>query len=42
MTPGALAAIGPAAERLARSESLMAHGQSVRARLDRLNRDPAP
>ncbi len=37
MTPGALAAIGPAAERLARSESLEAHGLSVRARLDRLN-----
>ncbi|WP_322893389.1 MULTISPECIES: histidinol dehydrogenase [unclassified Yoonia] len=38
MTPEALAAIGPAAERLARSESLQAHGLSVRARLDRLNR----
>lgn len=38
MTPEALAAIGPAAERLARSESLEAHGLSVRARLDRLNR----
>ena len=37
MTPGALRAIGPAAERLARSESLEAHGLSVRARLDRLN-----
>ena len=37
MTPGALAAIGPAAERLAMSESLQAHGLSVRARLDRLN-----
>jgi histidinol dehydrogenase len=37
MTPGALAAIGPAAERLAVSESLQAHGLSVRARLDRLN-----
>ncbi|MGY6533744.1 MAG: histidinol dehydrogenase [Pararhodobacter sp.] len=37
MTPQALAAIGPAAERLAISESLQAHGQSVRARLDRLN-----
>ena len=37
MTPGALAAIGPAAERLAISESLEAHGLSVRARLDRLN-----
>ena len=38
MTPGALAAIGPAAERLAISESLEAHGLSVRARLDRLNK----
>jgi histidinol dehydrogenase len=38
MTPGALAAIGPAAEQLAISESLQAHGVSVRARLDRLNR----
>ena len=37
MTPGALAQIGPAAERLAISESLQAHGLSVRARLDRLN-----
>jgi histidinol dehydrogenase len=37
MTPAALRAIGPAAERLARSESLEAHGLSVRARLDRLN-----
>ncbi|MCV2870236.1 histidinol dehydrogenase [Defluviimonas sp. WL0002] len=37
MTPAALAAIGPAAERLAVSESLEAHGLSVRARLDRLN-----
>jgi histidinol dehydrogenase len=37
MTPEALAAIGPAAERLAVSESLQAHGLSVRARLDRLN-----
>jgi histidinol dehydrogenase len=37
MTPEALAAIGPAAERLAVSESLEAHGLSVRARLDRLN-----
>ena len=37
MTPGALVAIGPSAERLARSESLQAHGLSVRARLDRLN-----
>jgi histidinol dehydrogenase len=38
MTPEALKAIGPAAERLAMSESLQAHGLSVRARLDRLNR----
>ncbi|MEO0916539.1 MAG: histidinol dehydrogenase [Pseudomonadota bacterium] len=37
MTPGALAKIGPAAEALAKSESLEAHGLSVRARLDRLN-----
>jgi len=37
MTPEALRAIGPAAETLARSESLEAHGLSVRARLDRLN-----
>jgi histidinol dehydrogenase len=37
MTPAALAEIGPAAERLAVSESLEAHGLSVRARLDRLN-----
>ena len=38
MTPEALTAIGPAAERLAKSESLQAHGLSVRARLDRLNK----
>lgn len=37
MTPGALRAIGPAAETLATSESLEAHGLSVRARLNRLN-----
>jgi histidinol dehydrogenase len=37
MTPAALRAIGPAAERLAKSESLQAHGLSVRARLDALN-----
>ncbi len=37
MTPAALNAIGPAAETLAKSESLQAHGLSVRARLDRLN-----
>lgn len=38
MTPDALRGIGPAAERLAQSESLEAHGLSVRARLDHLNR----
>jgi len=38
MTPDALRAIGPAAERLAQSESLEAHGLSVRARLNALNR----
>jgi len=37
MTPAALRAIGPAAEILATSESLQAHGLSVRARLDRIN-----
>jgi len=37
MTPEALRAIGPAAETLAISESLQAHGMSVRARLDKLN-----
>ncbi len=37
MTPEALRAIGPAAETLAKSESLQAHGLSVRARLDALN-----
>lgn len=37
MTPGALSKIGPAAEVLAKSESLEAHGLSIRARLDRLN-----
>jgi histidinol dehydrogenase len=37
MTPQALRAIGPAAETLAKSESLQAHGLSVRARLDALN-----
>ncbi|BAQ71268.1 histidinol dehydrogenase [Rhodovulum sulfidophilum] len=39
MTPQALKAIGPAAERLAISESLEAHGLSIRTRLDRLNED---
>lgn len=37
MTPAALRAIGPAAVRLATSESLGAHGMSVQARLDKLN-----
>lgn len=37
MTPQALRTIGPAAEALAISESLEAHGLSVRARLDALN-----
>ncbi|WP_372840471.1 histidinol dehydrogenase [Phaeovulum sp.] len=37
MTPAALAAIGPAAARLAASESLEAHGLSVLARLEALN-----
>ena len=40
MTPQALAEIGPAAETLAISESLQAHGASVRARLDSLNEKP--
>lgn len=40
MTPESLAAIGGAAETLAKSESLEAHGLSVRARLDRLNGGP--
>lgn len=39
LTPGALRAIGPAAETLAQSESLEAHGLSVRARLDQLNEE---
>ncbi|TCL00467.1 histidinol dehydrogenase [Shimia isoporae] len=38
MTPEALKAIGPAAEILATSESLEAHGLSVTARLDALNK----
>ncbi|MBF9031133.1 histidinol dehydrogenase [Rhodobacterales bacterium HKCCE3408] len=38
MTPEALSAIGPAAETLATSEGLGAHGLSVRLRLDKLNR----
>ncbi|WP_108485562.1 histidinol dehydrogenase [Oceaniglobus ichthyenteri] len=38
MSPGALKSIGPAAERLATSESLEAHGLSITARLEQLNR----
>ncbi|MEJ5218290.1 histidinol dehydrogenase [Cognatishimia sp. D5M38] len=38
MTPEGLRAIGPAAETLAQSESLEAHGLSVTARLDALNK----
>ena len=41
MTPSALRAIGPAAECLASSESLQAHGLSVTARLERLNEGDA-
>lgn len=37
LTPGALAAIGPAAVRLAASEGLQAHGASVEARLRVMN-----
>lgn len=37
MSPQALRAIGPAAERLATSESLEAHGLSITARLRKLN-----
>ena len=37
MTPEALRAVGPAAETLATSESLQAHGLSVSARLRKLN-----
>jgi histidinol dehydrogenase len=37
MTPAALHAIGPAAEVLAKSERLEAHGLSVTARLEALN-----
>ena len=39
MTPAALRAIGPAAEILAKSEGLQAHGLSVAARLARLNEE---
>ena len=38
MTPASLKAIGSAAETLAKSEGLQAHGLSVRARLDTLNK----
>jgi len=38
MSPASLKAIGPAAETLAKSEGLQAHGLSVRARLDALNK----
>ena len=38
LTPGALAAIGPSAARLADAEGLGAHALSLRARLARLNR----
>ena len=41
MTPESLKAIGPAAEALAVSESLEAHGLSVTARLSRLNKGGA-
>ncbi|MEO0914616.1 MAG: histidinol dehydrogenase, partial [Pseudomonadota bacterium] len=37
MTPASLSRVGPAAETLARSESLEAHALSVRQRLDRVN-----
>lgn len=37
MSPEALKSIGPAAETLAQSEGLEAHGLSIRARLDALN-----
>lgn len=40
MSPEALRAIGPAAETLAASESLQAHGLSVTARLRKLNAGP--
>ncbi|MEE9454941.1 MAG: histidinol dehydrogenase [Paracoccaceae bacterium] len=39
MTPGALRNIGPAAETLAKSENLEAHGLSIRARLDHINQE---
>jgi histidinol dehydrogenase len=37
MSPGALAAIGPSADILAKSESLEAHGLSITRRLERIN-----
>ena len=37
LDPGSLAAIGPAAVRLAESEGLSAHGRSITARLEALN-----
>ncbi|MGF1659135.1 MAG: histidinol dehydrogenase [Rubrimonas sp.] len=40
MSPDALRAVGPAAETLARSERLEAHGLSVRRRLDALDSGP--
>ncbi|ABG30728.1 histidinol dehydrogenase [Roseobacter denitrificans] len=42
MTPAALRAVGPAAETLAKSESLEAHGLSVTARLRKLNDTQMP
>jgi histidinol dehydrogenase len=42
MTPEAIGAIGPSAERLAKSESLEAHGLSIRLRLDSLNASLEP
>ena len=41
LTPGALAAIGPAAMRLAASEGLQAHGASIQARIRTLNERPS-
>jgi histidinol dehydrogenase len=37
MTPASLSAIGPAAALLADSESLEAHGLSIRERLNQIN-----
>ena len=39
LTPGALGAVGPAAETLGHAEGLEAHALSVRLRLDALNRE---